>query len=52
MQVVEHRGFQTSDRVMGGAGVPPQVHLFHLTNVVYKPVHHHVFERPEESCLR
>lgn len=50
-QCVNHRGFQARDDITGGADVPPQVHLFHLMDVVHGPVYLHVFECPEESCL-
>lgn len=50
-QGVEHRGFQTSDRISGSTGIPPQVHHIHLMDVVHRPVHLHVFELPKESCL-
>lgn len=48
-EVVGHRGFQSSDGVLGGAGVLPQVVLFHLLDVVHGPIHFFVFECPFES---
>lgn len=50
-EFVEHRGFQTSDSIPGGAGVLPQVPLFHLLDVVHGPIDFFVFERPDESCF-
>lgn len=46
------RGFEASYSISGGAGVHPQVLLFHLMDIVQRPIKLYVLKPPEESCPR